>query len=245
MVRAAQMELMMLCRRFSLALTFSLAISTSAAAQIAGTANEVAQFAPVDASALGVTRGASIGLSAGNTEYVVNGGVGLGGGSLRGFVGAHREALSLGAGFAQTFAARPLTSGIHASVGGQLVGGYQYNRYGPHNSAALNLTIPLALTLGDANRPAIEGPSLALYAAPYAELGMMHTYTFDCPVPTQCSLDDKGLGGIAAAGIGAGTRASFGRFALEIMLRDFFSRDLHWQKGGGSGTLGLSYRLGQ
>jgi hypothetical protein len=233
-------------RRQWLLAVVTLLLSTSAAAQITGTSTEVTRVAPVDASALGVTRGASLGLSVGDAEYVLGAGFGLADGSLRGFLGGEQGRWSLGAGYARTVTAHRVGRGMQSSVGGELVVGYRYDRYSPHNSAAVGLTIPFALTFGDGNRPSIEGPSIAIYAAPYLEAGMMHPNAISaCAPPFTCpSYRDKGMGAVSAMGVGAGSRISFGRFAFELIMRDFVDRNFRWDGGHGA-ALGLSYRLGR
>src|SRR5689334_16221132 len=68
--------------------------------QLAGTRSNVTSFAPVDATALGVTRPASIGLFANVDQYTGEAGFGLGNGAMRGFLAGSSYHWSVGAGFA-------------------------------------------------------------------------------------------------------------------------------------------------
>lgn len=205
------------------ALTVCTLVARPAAAQVAARYTGIATFASVDAAALGVTRPASVGLSVTSDQYAGQAGLGVGGGSLLGFAGVGQYSWSIGGGYAQTLATGKLGSAIYSSIGGELVGGYR--RFsGAYNGGALNLTVPLALTFGDPNRPLLKGPSLALYAAPYAAAGGSGRANY-------------------ALGVGAGARVSLGRFAVEFMYRDF-SAQRRWQWLDVS-TLGVSYRLGR
>jgi hypothetical protein len=204
------------------ALVICTLVPRPAGGQLAGRNSGIPTFAAVDAAALGVTRPASVGLSVGDTQYAGQAGFGVRGGSLLGFAAAAKYSWSIGGGYAQTLATGELGSAIHTSIGGELVGGYRHSS-GGLDGGALNLTVPLALTFGDPNRPLREGPSLALYAAPYAEGGSEKANY--------------------ALGIGAGTRLSFGRLAIEFMYRDFGARR-RWDWLDVS-MLGVSYRLGR
>ncbi|HEY2375185.1 MAG TPA: hypothetical protein VGH98_04365 [Gemmatimonadaceae bacterium] len=230
--------------RLSISAGIILLAPTSSFAQITGTSTGAAIFAPVDASALGVTRGASMALGVGGSLLMGAGGVGFAGGALRGFLSSnfeHSPSLDIGAAFSRTFVRQQLLSGVQTSIGGQAVAGYLHEGY-PRNAAALNLTIPLALTLGDGNGAA----SLAVYAAPYGEVGMLHRYNFvRCTSSPTCPyFRVRGMGAVASSGLGAGTRMSVGRFAIELMVRDFVGREFRRQYGG-EGELALTYRLGK
>jgi hypothetical protein len=148
----------------------ALLASRIGSAQITGTLTQAAHFAPVDASTLGAKSAATVGLSLGQDEFVGALGGALRGGKLRGFVGQYFRRWSVGAGFASRVASRRLLPGLAGNVGGELVGGYRHLGSVPHTAAALNLTMPVSLTLGDAN-----DASFSLYAAPYGEAGVMRT----------------------------------------------------------------------
>ena len=205
------------------ALTICTLVARPAEGQLAGRFSGIPTFAAVDAAALGVTRPASVGLAVGNTQYAGQAGFGVGGGSLLGFAAAAKYSWSIGGGYAQTLATGELGSAIHTSAGAEVVGGYR--RFaGGYNGGAVNLTVPLALTFGDPNRALREGPSLALYAGPYAEAGGSAKANY-------------------ALGVGAGARLGFGRFAVEFMYHDLGARR-RWNWVDFS-TLGVSYRLGR
>jgi hypothetical protein len=196
-------------------------VAKPVAGQLAGRLTGFATFAPVDAAALGVTRPASVGLFAG-AQFVGAAALGVGSGALRGFVGGNEGEWSFGGGFAQTLATGQLGSAIHTSIGGELVGGYRrFTR--SFNAAGANVTMPFGLTFGDPNRPFLNGPALAIYIAPYAETGVFREASY-------------------ALGVGTGARLSLGRFAVEVMVRDFDPRR-RWERFGLI-TLGLNYRLG-
>lgn len=221
----------------------ALLLTSTAGAQIAGTPSSAARLAPVDASALGVTRGSSIGVSADGDELVLQGGPGIAGGSLRGLLGVSEGSLStLGAGYARTLAGSVMT-GIRGTIGGELVGGFRFDLNGTNNDYGLHLTIPAALTFGDPNR--LRAPALALYAAPYAELGSTYSY-----IPRQCTpypcfpYDARNLAAFAT-GLGFGTRLSFGKFAADLLIRDYFGRDHPGQATITDATLGIDYRIGK
>ena len=248
---------MLSIRYLSLSLLVLL-VSPTAEAQIAGTPSGAARLGPVDASALGVTRAASVGSSIIESEWLVHGGFGFAGGSLRALFGRSSSEWSAGAAYARTLAGSEVIKGLHGTIGGELIGGFRYNRYGPsHDDGGLHLTIPAALTFGDPNRPLIEGATLALYVAPYAELGSAYSYLpRQCAPPAPCSnsYDIRHDLAAFATGFGVGTRASFGRFALDLMMRDAIARKRvgynTLQAGafsltGRDLTLGFDYRFGK
>jgi hypothetical protein len=199
-------------------------VATPVAGQIAGRLTGIATFAPVDAAALGVTRPASVGLFAGPYSLVGAAGLGAGTGALRGFVGGFDGEWSVGVGYARTLATGQLGSAIHTSIGGELVGGNRHSTRSSFNAAAANVTMPLGLTFGDPNRPLLSGPTLAIYIAPYAEAGLATDASY-------------------ALGVGTGARLSLGRFAVELMVRDF-DPGRRWDQRFGLITLGFNYRLG-
>jgi hypothetical protein len=203
------------------------------AGQLAGRLSGFATFAPVDAAALGVTRPASVGLFVGE-EIFGAAGLGVGHGALRGFVGGVPREWSLGAGYAQTLVTGQRGSAIHTSIGGELVAGFRRSTLSRYNAAAANVTIPFGLTFGDPNQPRLNGPSLAIYVAPYAETGITRVARY---AETGVTRDAS-----YALGVGTGTRLSLGRFAVELMFHDFDPRR-RWEKFGLI-TLGLNYRLG-
>jgi hypothetical protein len=213
-----------------------------ARAQVDGVRTGVVEATPLDASALGVTRPASAGLYAGDNEYVAVAGWGAVGGALHTYFGAARSRWSLGAGYARTLVSKPLAGPIAATVGGELQGGFRHVvSWAPGDAGAASLAIPLAITAGDPN-----GPSLSLYALPYAEAGIMRQRHF---VPEPCVeytcgnivTDRPGL--VHALGVGAGTRLALGRFSLELLLQDVVGRSFRtW--GVGDGAIGFNLRLG-
>ena len=212
------------CRSIEVAAAASMMalVAKPAAGQLAGRLSGLGTFAPVDAAALGVTRPASVGLFAGAFSLVGAAGLGFDKGALRGFVGGFEGDWSFGAGYARTLAIGQLGNAIHTSIGGELVGAYR--RFARSSGAvAANATMPFGLTFGDPNGPFLEGPSLAIYVAPYAETAVTRDASY-------------------ALGVGTGTRLSLGRVAVELMIRDFDPRR-RWERLGLI-TLGLNYRLG-
>jgi hypothetical protein len=109
------------CSLIAVACVLSPMISRAAAAQLVGKATRAAEFAPVDASALGATRGSSIGLSATDIELVAGGGTAIASGSLHGYVGAAVYRWSTGLAFSRTVANRSLAGGIRATLGSSWV----------------------------------------------------------------------------------------------------------------------------
>src|SRR5206468_250408 len=203
-----------------------------------------ADFAPVDAAALGVARGASVGVFVGSNGYAAGGGPGIAGGALRGFVAAGVYQWSVGAGYARTLVNRQVVGVFHTTIGGELVGGYRNDAYRPRRSGALNLTVPLGLTLGDANRRLLAGPSLAIYLAPFAEAGLTHRTNYSGCVQRASCPPDFSPALAHALGVGAGTRISIGRFATEFMARNLgHPHNFRWADLAYA-TLGISYRLG-
>lgn len=202
-------------------------ISGSAGAQLAGFASRAADFAPVDASALGATRQSSIGLSAAGSEIVAGGALGIWNGAMHVYAGGGSYEWSTGLAYSRTAFAWPLVSGIHATLGEQLSTGYR-RLGGAGYRGAVNLRVPAGLTLGDP-----DAASLAVYAAPYGELGIQQYpgTAYD--------------GGMGAAGISTGVRASAGRIALAIMFTDVAYRQRFYFPRGAGGMLGLSVQLGK
>jgi hypothetical protein len=217
----------------------ALAPSRSAIAQLGDRSNGAALFSPVDASALGVERLSSVGLSLTDAEFVAGGGLRMRGGALRGYAGGGAFAWSTGLGYSTTFVRRSLASGLlHGTVGGQVTGGYRHRSYAM-DAGGLNMTIPVGVTVGNPDRR-----SLALYAAPYTELGVEHFRIRSCPVNGACGATTGKVESVYAAGMGMGMRASLGRFAVGIFAQDFGGRR-RWIQSTSIMTIGFSMQLGQ
>ena len=217
---------------------FALAPSRSAIAQLAGSSTGAAVFSPVDASALGVSRLSSIGLSVTDAEFVVGGGLAMAGGSLRGYAGGGDFAWSTGLGYSSTLVRRSLAAELlHGTVGGQFTGGYRHRSY-ISDAVALNMTIPVGISVGDP-----DGKSLMLYAAPYAELGVEHLRVGYCSYNGSCTEPAWARRASEAAGVGLGARASVGRFAIGAFARDVGGRR-HLVPDFTVVSLGLSVQLG-
>lgn len=113
---------------------------------------------------------ASVGLFVSSSQYTVGGGIGVAGGALRGYAGGipgeRRSRWALGAGYARSIATRELAGPLRGVIGGELLAAVRHTFYAPHEVAAIGLTVLLGLSVGDPS-----GPSLGLYATPYAEAG--------------------------------------------------------------------------
>ena len=215
-------------------------------AQLYGIHSGAVDLATVDAASLGDTLRSSLGVFLAD-KWVVAGGVGALGGSLRAYIGSdpNRSGIPymLGAGYAYTLAAPGLIGPLHGAIGTELVGGFRHETNRPHNAAALNLTVPVGLSVGNPS-----STSLGLYAAAYVESGLMRfwqTVPGSCAPYSGCNyrLSDIRLQNVA--GVGLGGRAALGRFSAELLFRD-----VRWKRGrlladGGEGALGLTYRLGR
>lgn len=213
--------------------------SRSAIAQLAGRSTGAAIFSPVDASALGVSRLSSVGLSLTDAEFVVGGGLGMAGGSLRGYAGTGNFAWSTGLGYSSTFVRRSLANGLlHGTIGGQLTGGYRHRSYSD-DAGALNMTIPVGLPAGDPNEK-----SLMVYAAPYAELGAEQSRVGSCYYNASCTEPAWARKATEGVGVGLGARASVGRFAIGAFARDVGGRR-HLLQDWTIVSLGLSFQLGK
>jgi hypothetical protein len=217
--------------------------SASARAQFYGTHSGAVDLATVDASALGDTLRSSLGLFAAD-QWVIAGGVGVLGGSLKGYLGSDPNRVgfpyALGVGYARTIAAHVLVGPLHGAIGTELVAGFRHEPYAPRDAGALNLTVPVGVSLGDPS-----STSLGLYAAPYVESGLMRVWE---TVPGSCTpycnsrLSDTRLWNVA--GVGVGGRAAIRRFSFELLFRDvqLHNRRLYWRGGG---AVGFAYRLGR
>jgi hypothetical protein len=189
----------------------AVASSGTALGQVVGSFSGAGVHSPVDASALGVTRPASVGLTSGDASpYSAFATFGVAHGALgvyAGAVGNHVGRWVAGAGYAQTFLSREPISRLHATLGGQLVAGFRHERYGVRDAGSLDLTIPVGLALGHP-----DAYSFAVYAAPYAAVGVgREWYASDCRDYCYALGGNKGMG---AAGVGMGARISLNRFAL-------------------------------
>lgn len=216
----------------------SLLLPRPVAAQLAGLASRAADFAPVDASVLGAARRSSVGLSANGAELVAGGAVGIWSGALHAYVGAASYQWSTGFAYSRTAAAWQVIRGIHATFGEQLSTGYRrYDRYG--YSGAVNLRVPLGLTLGNADRA-----SLAVYAAPYAEAGVEHFPSLSCEsyLCTRAGMEYRGMN---AAGVGGGVRGSAGRVAIGLFFTDVSFKNRFSLPSRSSASIGLSVQLGE
>lgn len=211
----------------------------SAIAQLAGSSTGAAIFSPVDASALGASRLSSVGLSLTDGEFVVGGGLGMAGGSLRGYAGGGNFAWSTGVGYSSTFVRRSVANGLlYGTIGGQLTGGYRHWSY-TSDAGALNMTIPIGISLGDP-----DGKSLMVYAAPYAELGLDKSRVRYCSYNGTCTEPAWARRAMEGAGVGLGVRVSAGRFAIGAYTRDFGGRR-HLLPNMTIVALGLSFQLGK
>jgi hypothetical protein len=219
----------------------SLVPSDSARAQLYGRHSGAVDLATVDASALGDTLRSSLGFFMAD-QWVIAGGVGALGGSLKAYLGSDPNRLGfpykLGVGYARTIAAHDLAGPLHGAIGAEVVAGFRHGPFGPRDAGALNLTVPVGVSLGDPS-----GTSLGFYAAPYAESGLTRAWE---AVPGSCTpycssrLSDTRLSSVA--GVGVGGRAAIRRFSLELLLRDVrvHNRRLY---AGVEGAVGLAYRL--
>jgi hypothetical protein len=177
-----------------------------------GSLSGASQFTPVDASALGLDRPGSVALFAGFDGLKLGAGVGLGDGALRAYGGGHTGGFEVGAGYAATFVRHDAASALHMTVGGQLMSAFRHLSSPSLDAGSLNLTIPLAITAGDP-----KGGSIGVYAAPFAETGIgRHGVSNGCPQACNFGLSDATR--MDAAGIGAGVRASVGRFAFNAYI---------------------------
>jgi len=217
--------------------------SDSARAQLYGTHSGAVDLATVDASALGDTLRSSLGVFLAG-KWVIAGGVGVLGGSLKGYLGSESSSwghpYNLGVGYARTMAAHDLAGPLHGAIGTELVAGFRHEPFAPRDAGALNLTVPVGVSLGDPS-----GTSLGFYAAPYVESGLTRAWE---TIPGSCTpycssrLSDTGLSSVA--GVGVGGRAAIRRFSLELLIRDVrvHNRRLY---AGVEGAVGLAYRLGR
>jgi hypothetical protein len=121
---------------------------------------------------------------------------------------------------------------LHATFGAEVVGGYLHESFVPWDAGALRLAAPIGVSLGNPS-----GSSLGIYAAPYLESSVMRL--FDAG-PPRFTWSDAGLH--TAAGVGVGGRASLGRLALEIIVRDV-KRHRAVFYGEGGAAVGFTYRL--
>ena len=217
---------------------FTLLPSRSAIAQVIGSSTGAAIFSPVDASALGVSRLAGVGLSITDAEFVVGGGLRMAGGSLRGYAGGGNFAWSTGLGYSSTLVRRSLAGGfLHGTIGGEVTGGYRHRSYSS-NAGALNMTIPVGISVGDP-----DGKSLMVYGAPYAELGVAQVRVGYCSYNGTCNQPAWARRAMSAAGVGVGARASVGRFAIGAFARDVGGRGYLLQEWT-IVSVGLSFQLG-
>src|SRR5689334_8605543 len=217
--------------------------SGPARAQIYGTHSGAVDLATVDASALGDTLRSSLGFFAAD-QWVIAGGVGVLGGSAKGYLGSDPNRLgfpyAIGVGYARTIAAHGLVGPLHGAIGTELVTGFRHGPFLPHDAGALRLTVPVGVSLGDPS-----STSLGLYAAPYVESGIMRVWE---TVPGSCTpycnsrLSDTGVWNVA--GVGVGGRAAIRRFSFELLIRDLRVHNGRLY-GGGGGAVGFAYRLGR
>lgn len=212
-------------------------------AQLSGQHAGAGGLSTVDEAALGDARLASVGLFLGSNDYIAGGGIGLAGGALRAYAGGvpqRRGARwTAGVGYARSIATRELTGPIRGIVGGELLGRVGHTPFAPHEAAAISLTAPVGVSFG-----VPSGQSLGLYAAPYAEAGVVRRWV---PAPCAQGLICQTLGDVGsthALGIGAGMRLSFGRFSAGILFGDVLERGPRLVDVGDT-RLGFTYRLGE
>lgn len=219
-------------------------VTASAHAQLSGRHAGTGVFSTVDEAALGDTLLASVGLFVSSDQFTAGGGIGLAGGALRGYAGGvagHSGARwSLGAGYARSIATRQLAGPLRGVIGGEVLAAVRHTPYAPHEAAAIGLTAPLGLSVGDPS-----GLSLGLYATPYAEEGATRQWVrAPCGQGLVCyTLGDVGL--THAVGVGAGMRLSFGRFSAGIMFADMLRTSRQQAFYPGEAAIGLTYRLGR
>ena len=98
------------------------------------------------------------------------------------------------------------------------------------------------MTFGDPNKPTSETSTFAMYAAPYADAGLRDQLNSSaCIGSTFCTAYRRASA--HSAGIGAGSRVSFGQFAIEVMARDVIGANFR-QVYVDYVTFGASLRLG-
>lgn len=183
---------------------------------------------PVDASAVGATRGSSIGLFVTQGAYGAGVGMGVAGGALRGSLDGSANRYSGGVGFARTLVKRSLAGAVYALVGGQLSAGYLHTVYHPHDAGAVDLTIPVGIALGEP-----DSYSFTAYVTPYAEVGMMRITHWSCPPFGGCRFSTGNTELVHGLSAAAGTRVSINRFSIDLAVPN-----------AGALTLGLVYRVG-
>ena len=221
-----------------------LGVTASAHAQLSGRHAGAGLFSTVDEAALGDTLLASVGLFVSADNYTAAGGIGVAGGALRGYAGGiggpRGVRWSLGASYARAIATRQLAGPLRGVIGGELLGAVRHTFYAPHEAAAIGLTAPVGLSLGDPS-----GPSLGVYATPYAETGVVRPWvSAPCGQSYPCyTLGDVGL--THALGVGAGMRLSFGRLSAGIMFADMLRTSRRHLFYPGDAAIGLTYRLGR
>jgi hypothetical protein len=221
-------------------------LALSAQAQLSGRHVDAAGFSTVDEAALGDTLLSSIGLFGRSSQLTVGGGVGIAGGALRGYLGSNVEAIgsrwSIGAGFARSIATRELAGPLRGVLGGEVLAAAVHSVYPPHEIASVGLTAPLGVSLGDPS-----GPSLGLYATPYAEAGAGRQWrsTGCAPGGATCyTLSDVGL--THALGVGTELRLSFGRLSASALLSDVVNRRGPSRHSFPDNlAIGVTYRLGR
>jgi len=210
------------------------------AAQLAGRRSGAVSFAPTDAAALGDSSLSAVSLSVGD-YFTVGGGVGVGQGAIRGYIGAVPDqdwnALAAAA-YARTLATRRLRGPLRGSIGTEIDAGFRYYPRGLGNTGAVSFAMPVGASLGNPSRA-----SLGIYLAPYAETNMRRQSVLDCTQTCDYRLGGVGVSG--AFGTGFGVRLSAGRISASAMMRDILATGPRPVRGGGDPTLGLSFRLGR
>jgi hypothetical protein len=210
------------------------------AAQLVGRRSGAVSFAPTDAAALGDSSLSAVGLSVGD-YYTLGGGMGVGKGAIRGYIGAVPDqewnALAAAA-YARTLATRTLRGPLRGSIGTEIDAGFRYYARGLGNTGAVSLTMPVGTTLGNPSRA-----SLGIYLAPYAETNLRRQQVGGCTQTCDYRLGGVGVSG--AFGSGFGVRLSAGRISASALIRDILSTGPRVLRGDGDLTLGLSLRLGR
>jgi len=218
-------------------------VCETAQAQHLGYKNQALNSSIVDGTALGLHGSGFLEYARGEPGWTLAGGVAVGQGMLRaGYAEGYVDRFySLGY-------ARTLTSTRAGAIGSFSSGldftlGYNGHRFFGYAQRAARIAIPLTLRVG----PPLRN-SLALYVAPFGEVGrarLLHAQcetAFTCTAPIGYSDDVT-----RAAGVGAGAEFTVRRLSLDLQFRDLLARDMMYDRyptaSGVQMQLGLRLRF--
>jgi len=218
-------------------------VCETAQAQHLGYKSQALDASMVDGTALGLHGSGFLEYARGEPGWTLAGGVAVGQGMLRASYAEGYVDRFYSLGYARTLTSTRAGVIGAFSTGLDFTAAYNGHRFFGYAQRAARIAIPLTLRVG----PPLRN-SLALYVAPFGEIGrarLLHAHcsnAFSCTAPVWYSDDVT-----RAAGVGAGGEITIRRLSIDLQFRDLLSRDFVYDRyptaSGVQMQLGFSLRF--